>query len=146
MNSRQGMLVTGFFTTLFMNFASTYWTMWSVASISLFTLMITDFMFFAVRSRARAAPPPGGAPGACSPCARCLSVRAGQRVLVTRRETLVACSLILPMRAASGGGFSSVLAARGRERREDTQHAHIDILAKDNLRSCYSGVRYSCAF
>ena len=78
------------------------------------------------------------------PTPRCAR-RAGQRVLVTRRETLLACSLILPMRAASGGGFSSVLAARGRERREDTQHAHIDILRTISDHATHnSGVRYSC--
>ena len=49
MNLRQGLLVTGFSATLFMNFVATYWTMWSVASISLFTLMVTDFIFFEVR-------------------------------------------------------------------------------------------------
>ena len=48
MNLRQGVLVTSFCTTLFLNFASTYWTMWSVATMSLFVIMITDFMFFEV--------------------------------------------------------------------------------------------------
>lgn len=48
MNLRQSVLVTSFCGTLFMNFASIYWNMWSVASISLFVLMITDFMFFEV--------------------------------------------------------------------------------------------------
>ena len=50
MNLRQGVLVTTFCGTLFMNFASLYWNMWSVASISIFVLMITDFMFFEVRA------------------------------------------------------------------------------------------------
>ena len=49
MNLRQSVLVTSFCGTLFMNFASLYWNMWSVASISIFVLMITDFMFFEVR-------------------------------------------------------------------------------------------------
>ena len=48
MNTRQGILVTGFVTTLFMNFASIYWTMWSVLSMSMFVLVVTDFMFFEV--------------------------------------------------------------------------------------------------
>ena len=48
MNTRQGILVTGFATTLFMNFASIYWTMWSVLSMSMFVLVVTDFMFFEV--------------------------------------------------------------------------------------------------
>ena len=52
MNYRQGMLVTAFSGALFMNFASIYWTMWSVLSTSLFMLMITDFMFFEVRAHA----------------------------------------------------------------------------------------------
>ena len=52
MNLRQSVLVTSFCGTLFMNFASLYWNMWSVASISIFVLMITDFMFFEVRSAA----------------------------------------------------------------------------------------------
>jgi hypothetical protein len=56
MNLRQGMLVTTFGTTLFMNFASSYWTMWSVATISSFVLLVTDFMFFEVRPLT--APPP----------------------------------------------------------------------------------------
>jgi hypothetical protein len=50
MNLRQSVLVTSFCGTLFMNFASIYWNMWSVASISIFVLMITDFMFFEVRA------------------------------------------------------------------------------------------------
>ena len=33
----------------FINFASQLWTMWSVATISIFMLMIADFMFFEVR-------------------------------------------------------------------------------------------------
>ena len=51
MNTRQGILVTLFSATLFMNFAANIWTMWSVATFSFFMLMITDFMFFEVRSR-----------------------------------------------------------------------------------------------
>ena len=46
MNYRQGMLVTLTGSTIFLNAASSYWTMWSVASISFFTLLITDLMFF----------------------------------------------------------------------------------------------------
>jgi hypothetical protein len=53
MNTRQGMLVTLFSATLFINFASSFWTMWSVATVSLFMLMVTDFMFFTVCSPAR---------------------------------------------------------------------------------------------
>ena len=49
MNTRRGILVTTFGATLFMNFASIYWTMWAVLSTSIFTLMLTDFMFFEVR-------------------------------------------------------------------------------------------------
>lgn len=49
MNTRQGFLVTAFASSLFMNFASVYWTMWSVMTTSFFMLMITDLMFFEVR-------------------------------------------------------------------------------------------------
>ena len=51
MNTRQGILVTLFSATLFMNFAANIWSMWSVATFSFFMLMITDFMFFEVRAR-----------------------------------------------------------------------------------------------
>ena len=44
-------------------------------------------------------------------CAR----RAGQRVLVIRRETLLACSLILPMRASSPRSAARAAACRCRE-------------------------------
>ena len=57
MNLRQSVLVTSFCGTLFMNFASLYWNMWSVASISIFVLMITDFMFFEVCVAHRRLPP-----------------------------------------------------------------------------------------
>jgi len=50
MNTRQGVLVTLFGASLFMNFAANIWTMWSVLTASLFMLMVTDFMFFAVRA------------------------------------------------------------------------------------------------
>lgn len=46
MNTRRYVLVYLFFATLFMNCASCYWTMWSVATMSVFMLMLTDFMFF----------------------------------------------------------------------------------------------------
>ena len=46
MNTRQGILTTLTGATIFMNFAATYWTMWTVASISFGTLLITDMMFF----------------------------------------------------------------------------------------------------
>lgn len=46
MNVRQGTLVTLFGASLFMNFASIYWTIWSVLTSSFFVLMVTDFMFF----------------------------------------------------------------------------------------------------
>ena len=49
MNTRQGILVTTFLGSLFMNFASFYWTMWTVLTTSMFVLMVTDFMFFEVR-------------------------------------------------------------------------------------------------
>lgn len=49
MNARQGILVTLFSASLFVNCAASLWTMWSVLTTSLFMLMITDFMFFAVR-------------------------------------------------------------------------------------------------
>ena len=59
MNTRQGILVTSFAATLFMNFASIYWTMWSVLSMSMFVLVVTDFMFFEVRgARSRVQPLP----------------------------------------------------------------------------------------
>ena len=169
MNTRRYALLYSFLASLFMNCVSVNWTMWSVLTISLFMLTLTDFMFFQVHS-GLLCPIGSGAggegrvallsqaaslrPGSCRfpparrsplhdctlpcylarwpaglppslrvlafPTPRCAR-RAGQRVLVTRRETLLACSLILPMRAASGGGFSSVLAARGRERRERTR-------------------------
>ena len=54
MNTRQGILVTGFATTLFMNFASIYWTMWSVLTFSMGTLLVTDMVFFEVRDRTAA--------------------------------------------------------------------------------------------
>ena len=53
MNTRQGMLVTAFTSSLFMNFASIYWTMWSVLSMAFFVITLTDFMFFEVRIGAR---------------------------------------------------------------------------------------------
>lgn len=46
MNVRQGILVTMTGASIFMNFASIYWTMWAVLSSSLTVLTITDFMFF----------------------------------------------------------------------------------------------------
>ena len=46
LNVRRGVLVWSFISVLGMNMASSEPMMWSVATISLFTLMITDFMFF----------------------------------------------------------------------------------------------------
>jgi len=46
MNTRRYVLVYLFLATLFMNCASCYWTMWSVATISVFMFLLTDFMFF----------------------------------------------------------------------------------------------------
>ena len=131
--------------------------MWSVLTISLFMLTLTDFMFFQVHrglwcpiglgaggegrvarlsaaadSLLRAAPRPTVAhlPAVslagrlafrplCSPslpdATLCSSRRTTSSGDPAWLRTLLACSLILPMRAASGGGFSSVLAARGRE-------------------------------
>ena len=51
MNTRQGILVTLFSTSLFINFASQLWSMWSVATLSFFMLMITDLIFFEVLLR-----------------------------------------------------------------------------------------------
>ena len=45
-NTRRYVLVYLFFATAFMNAASIYPTMWSVATMSVFMLMLTDFMFF----------------------------------------------------------------------------------------------------
>ena len=53
MNTRQGILVTCTASTLFLNFASIYWTMWSVLSMAFFVITLTDFMFFEVRIGAR---------------------------------------------------------------------------------------------
>jgi len=47
MNTRQGILVTLFGASFFINCAANIWTMWSVLTTSLFMLMVTDFMFFA---------------------------------------------------------------------------------------------------
>jgi len=46
MNTRRYILTTLSLATLFMNCISFYWTMWSVATISMFMLLLTDFMFF----------------------------------------------------------------------------------------------------
>eukprot|EP00965_Chrysotila_dentata_P178622 5899172-Pleurochrysis_carterae.AAC.2 len=53
MNTRRYVLVYLFLATLFMNCASCYWTMWSVATISVFMFLLTDFMFFEVRAAPR---------------------------------------------------------------------------------------------
>ena len=157
MNTRRYALLYSFLASLFMNCVSVYWTMWSVLTISLFMLTLTDFMFFQVHrglwcpiglgaggegrvarlsaaadSLLRAAPRPTVAhlPAVslagrlafrplCSPslpdATLCSSRRTTSSGDPAWLRTLLACSLILPMRAASGGGFSSVLAARGRE-------------------------------
>ena len=48
MNTRRYALLYSFLASLFMNCVSVYWTMWSVLTISLFMLTLTDFMFFQV--------------------------------------------------------------------------------------------------
>jgi hypothetical protein len=53
MNTRRYVLVYATLAALFINCCSLYWTMWSVLTMSLFMLLITDFMFFEVRR-----PPP----------------------------------------------------------------------------------------
>ena len=99
MNTRQGILITTFSASLFMNFASYSWAMWSVLTTSLFMLLVTDFMFFEVRG-----PPPRGRPAPCAtPLAtgltpRTCAVRAGQRVLAVR---------------ASGGAAGDVACGEG---------------------------------
>ena len=50
MNTRRYALLYSFLASLFMNCVSVYWTMWSVLTISLFMLTLTDFMFFQVRT------------------------------------------------------------------------------------------------
>ena len=54
MNTRQGILVSLFSASLFINIAASLWTMWSVATTSLFMIMVTDFMFFEVCAPAAA--------------------------------------------------------------------------------------------
>ena len=46
MNLRRSSLTALTLGSLFLNCASNYWTMWSVATMSLFVMLITDFMFF----------------------------------------------------------------------------------------------------
>lgn len=48
MNTRRYVLVYATLAALFINCCSLYWTMWSVLTMSLFMLLITDFMFFEV--------------------------------------------------------------------------------------------------
>ena len=48
MNTRRYALLYSFLASLFMNCVSVNWTMWSVLTISLFMLTLTDFMFFQV--------------------------------------------------------------------------------------------------
>ena len=50
MNTRRYALLYSFLASLFMNCVSVNWTMWSVLTISLFMLTLTDFMFFQVHS------------------------------------------------------------------------------------------------
>lgn len=52
MNTRRYVLVYAFLAALFINCCSLYWTMWAVLTVSLFMLLITDFMFFEVRAAA----------------------------------------------------------------------------------------------
>ena len=49
MNTRRYALTYLTLGSLFINCISVHWTMWSVATISLFMLTLTDFMFFGVR-------------------------------------------------------------------------------------------------
>ena len=46
MNTRRYVLVYSTLAALLWNCAAIYWTMWSVLTLSLFMLTITDFMFF----------------------------------------------------------------------------------------------------
>ena len=46
MNSRRYVLVYLFLIVFFINCCSVNWTMWSVATISTFMLVLVDFMFF----------------------------------------------------------------------------------------------------
>ena len=46
LNLRRGVLVWSFISVLGINCASSEPLMWSVATISLFVMMVTDFMFF----------------------------------------------------------------------------------------------------
>ena len=99
MNTRQGILVTTFCGSLFMNFASIYWTMWSVLTTSLFMLLVTDFMFFAVRATFPRSLPIrllAAADARASPH----RLRAGQRVLAV--SAILAgpeddCSVLCPL-------------------------------------------------
>ena len=50
MNTRRYGLLYSFLASLFINCVSVHWTMWSVLTISLFMLTLTDFMFFQVRA------------------------------------------------------------------------------------------------
>ena len=95
MNTRQGILVTSFAATLFMNFASIYWTMWSVLSMSMFVLVVTDFMFFEVRgARSRVQPLPSSQ--ACA--ARGAPWRARSRALLPASHSIPRCpSLTTPL-------------------------------------------------
>ena len=46
MNVRRYVLLYTTLIVLFINCISLHWTMWSVATISMFMLTLTDFMFF----------------------------------------------------------------------------------------------------
>ena len=95
MNTRRYVLVYLFAAVLFINCMSQYWTMWAVATFSVFILMLTDFMFFQVAlarltppsQRAPSQPlpppfPPAPSPRPGSPCGRAPHLPAGFRVLV----------------------------------------------------------------
>lgn len=58
MNTRRYALVYSTLGALFLNCCSLYWTMWSVLTMSLFMLTITDFMFFEARPPLPPLPPP----------------------------------------------------------------------------------------
>ena len=103
MNTRQGVLVTLFFSSAFMNFASIYWAMWSVLTTSFFVIMTVDFMFFEVRA------PSTPAVAAAARRALILASRCGWRLL-RRVPRWWRCSLWRPtalsQRRALAGCFA----------------------------------------
>ena len=60
MNTRRYALTYLTLGALFMNCVSVNWTMWSVFTISMFMLTLTDFMFFEVRAQPRGGAVAGG--------------------------------------------------------------------------------------